>query len=150
MRGFGTIFGADQSGACDVGLDLQSNILESAARKLNKECILSISDCRVSVGCELEAFGRDEIGDLPPNTDLSAVSRWEAALAEKIIKNFSPKKGNGRSASYRESEALMLYLGAGSSEAVSALRGKWTEQLGEVRTRICSAFCSRSYFSQQS
>jgi hypothetical protein len=135
MRGFGTIFGADQSGTCDVGLDLQANILETAAKRLNKECILSISDCRVSIGCELESFGRDEIGALPPTEDLSGVSRWEATLAEKIIKTFSPKKGNGRSVSYREGDALMTYLGAGSSDAVSALRGKWTEQLGKVRIR---------------
>lgn len=152
MRGFGTIFGADQSGTCDVGLDLQANILESAARKLNKECILSISDCRVSIGCELEAFGRDEIGVLPPTEDLSGVSRWEATLAEKVIKKFSPKKGKGRSTSYKESDALMTYLGAGSSEAVSVLRGKWTEQLGEVQKRMLCAimhiFClSRSLFS---
>jgi hypothetical protein len=151
MRGFGTIFGADQSGTCDVGLDLQANILETAAKKLNKECILSISDCRVSIGCELESFGRDEIGALPPTEDLSGVSRWEATLAEKVIKTFSPKKGNGRSTNYREGDALMTYLGAGSSDTVSALRGKWTEQLGEVRIRrieFCSTVVSCSLSSQ--
>lgn len=133
MRGFGTIFGADQSGACDVGLDLQANILETAAKRLNKECILSISDCRVSIACSVEKFGGDEIGDLPPTNDLSGVSRWEAALAEKIITTFSPKIGSkSRSAGYDEEEVLRHYLAAGTSEATAALRGTWTKQLGEV------------------
>ena len=80
MRGFGTIFGADQSGTCDVGLDLQANILETAAKRLNKECILSISDCRISIQCQIENFGTKEVGSLPPSAELSAVSRWEASL----------------------------------------------------------------------
>lgn len=151
MRGFGTIFGSDQSGTCDVGLDLQSNILETAAKKLSKECILSITDCRVTIGCELEAFGRDEIGVLPPKEDLAGVSRWEAILAEKVINKFSPKKGNGRSTSYREDVALMTYLGTGSTASVSALRAKWTEQLGEVsikRIVYCTVFGSCSFLYQ--
>lgn len=85
MRGFGTIFGADQSGTADVGLDFQNNILETAAMRLNKECILSVSDSRIAIDGNLEIFGVQELGPLPPPTDLSGVSRWEAAVAEKII-----------------------------------------------------------------
>ena len=130
MRGFGSIFGSDQSGACDVGLDLQANILETAAKKLNSECILSIPDCRVSIGCQLELYGINEIGDLPISTDLSGVSRWEASLAEKIIMEHSPKKG--RSKTYVEEEVLRNYLSAGTSDACGTLRMTWTKQLKEV------------------
>ena len=132
MRGFGSIFGSDQSGACDVGLDLQANILETAAKKLNSECILSIPDCRISIGCQLEIFGVKEIGELPLSTDLSGVSRWEASLAEKIITEHSPKKG--RNKAYVEEEVLRNYLAAGTSDACRILRETWTKQLKEVST----------------
>ena len=107
MRGFGTIFGAEQSGTCDVGLDLQANILETAAKRLNKECILSISDSRISINCIIEKFGVQEIGILPPPNDLSGVSRWEASLAEKVIQKYSPKIGSKkRSVDYNEVEVV--------------------------------------------
>ena len=130
MRGFGSIFGSDQSGACDVGLDLQENILETAAKKLNSECILSIPDCRISIGCKVEKYGINEIGELPLSTDLSGVSRWEASLAEKIITEYSPKKG--RNKAYVEDEVLRNYLAAGTSDACGMLRTTWTKQLKEV------------------
>lgn len=133
MRGFGTIFGADQSGTCDVGLDLQANILETAAKRLNEECILSISDSRVSIGCALEIFGGQEIGVLPPISDLSGVSRWEAALAEKVIFKYSPKVGTKkRSDDYDEAEVVRNYLASGTATATEGLRVKWTAQLNKV------------------
>ena len=131
MRGFGTIFGADQSGTCDVGLDLQANILETAAKRLNKECILSISDCRISIQCQTENYGVHEVGSLPPSAELSAVSRWEASLAEKIIANFSPK-GKNAGKGYDEEEVLRNYLAAGTAEAAIELKEIWTKQLKKV------------------
>ena len=137
MRGFGTIFGADQSGTCDVGLDLQANILETAARRLNKECILSISDTRICIGCELELFGVENVGILPSKNDLSGVSRWEAALAENVIKGYSPKKtSKKRSNLYDENTVLRNYLASGTSAASNSLRSVWTDQLTNVRTRV--------------
>ena len=137
MRGFGTIFGADQSGTCDVGLDLQANILETAARRLNKECILSISDTRICIGCELELFGVENIGILPSKNDLSGVSRWEAALAENLIIGYSPKKtSKKRSNLYDENTVLRNYLASGTSAASNSLRSVWTDQLTNVRTRV--------------
>lgn len=133
MRGFGTIFGAEQSGTCDVGLDLQANILETAAKRLNKECILSISDSRISINCMIETFGTQEIGILPPTNDLSGVSRWEATLAEKVINKYSPKIGSkGRNINYNEPEALRNYLSSGTAKATENLRVLWTSQLIKV------------------
>ena len=132
MRGFGTIFGADQSGTCDVGLDLQANILETAAKRLNKECILSISDCRISIQCSIENFGTNELGPLPSSAELSAVSRWEASLAEKIITNFSPK-GKNAGKGYYEDEVLRNYLATGTAEAAIELKEIWMKQLKKVR-----------------
>ena len=134
MRGFGTIFGAEQSGTCDVGLDLQANILETAAKRLNKECILSISDSRISINCMIEKFGVKEIGVLPPISDLSGVSRWEASLAEKVIHQYSPKIGTKkRSVDYNEVEVLRNYLATGTAAAADALRIQWKAQLTTVR-----------------
>ena len=134
MRGFGTIFGAEQSGTCDVGLDLQANILETAAKRLNKECILSISDSRISINCLIEKFGVQEIGILPPPNDLSGVSRWEASLAEKVIQKYSPKIGSKkRSVDYNEVEVLRNYLATGTAAAADALRIQWKSQLTNVK-----------------
>jgi len=41
MRGSGTIFGTDQSGSGDVGMDLQAKILEHALEDLKKKIVLS-------------------------------------------------------------------------------------------------------------
>ena len=41
MRGFGTIYGAEQSGAVDLGLDLQAKVLELSLAEIRKELILA-------------------------------------------------------------------------------------------------------------
>ena len=88
MRGAGTVFGSSQSGSRDVGLDFQSKILELALEEIKLDWIMPCVECRVSLGNRLETeWGCDLVGyPQPPSHDLHGVSRWEAAVAEEMIR----------------------------------------------------------------
>lgn len=149
MRGFGTIFGSDQSGAADVGLDLQASILASAISRLNQEHILSVSETRVALGGVLEDFAvNNNVGTLPQASDLTAVSRWEASLAERLLDVMTPKG----SKTFRKANALRSYFAAGSESALEHLLDEWRLALKAefpllferlVRRSQCRVLCRR-------
>jgi hypothetical protein len=164
MRGHGTIFGADQSGAKDVGLDLQAAILEKAVGSLNKEFVLSIPDTRVAIGCELQRYGERQLKEVLPSTrELSAVSRWEAKLAEAVIdkwygaatvtsdidennsavneqtaatKTTKARAASGKGKGMRgkgKTEALRKFLASGTTAELRDLHDEWEKHLKVVR-----------------
>jgi transcription-repair coupling factor (superfamily II helicase) len=85
MRGHGTIFGSEQSGARDVGLDLQSEILAEAVEQLRKDSVIGAAETRLALNTKLEALGKGVAGPLPETSDLMGVSRWEGRLASALL-----------------------------------------------------------------
>jgi hypothetical protein len=137
MRGHGTIFGADQSGAKDVGLDLQAAILEKAVTALNKEFVLSIPDTRIAVGCELQQLGEKELkATLPFMKDLSAVSRWEAKFASYLIDKWFVTGTGSHSKAKGKHEALRRFLASGTASELLTLHQDWEHLLKEVNISL--------------
>jgi transcription-repair coupling factor (superfamily II helicase) len=161
MRGYGTIFGTDQSGAKDVGLDLQAAILKNAVDSLKSELIIAVPDCRIDLGLPIERVFNSHIGPLPPRGDLNAVARWEALLVQNILRKYSKdietaveavsitalvpdellttetKKRRGskttkETRAYATETLIRDYLSAGSQEAVMTLLNKWDSKFHGV------------------
>lgn len=156
MRGSGTVFGTDQSGAKDVGMDLQAVILRRAVDALKGELIIGVSETRLQLLTSLEtAF--PHLGPVPPTTDLNALARWEAALAELVVREYCEETQGGRgreeaevgvegslvtqkskskSKSKRSSKLSAAddmareFMGASTAEALSALQTRWEGALG--------------------
>ena len=121
MRGYGTIFGSDQSGTADVGLDLQAAILAGAVARLTKEHILSTPEARLAFGGPLEACGAEACGqELPASDNLGAVSLWEAKLAEAVLNGARLK---------RPADALRAFFAASSVDELERLLDDWRAQL---------------------
>ena len=121
MRGYGTIFGSDQSGTADVGLDLQAAILAGAVARLTKEHILSTPEARLALGGPLEACGAEACGqELPASDNLGAVSLWEAKLAEAVLNGARLK---------RPADALRAFFAASSVDELERLLDDWRAQL---------------------
>ena len=100
MRGYGSLFGADQSGSQDVGLDFQAQILAQAVEKLKQEHVLACADCRMDLNTTMERWGVAKLGVVPQPEDWSALCRWETALQQEIInKFFPPSEANSTSSS---------------------------------------------------
>lgn len=114
MRGHGTIFGSEQSGARDVGLDLQSEILAEAVEQLKKDSVIGAAETRLALNTKLEALGKGVAGLLPERSDLMGVSRWEGRLASAL---------------------LLKWLGPGSEEANDAVRKFLTAASGAKELR---------------
>lgn len=111
MRGYGTIFGKDQSGSKDVGIDLQTSILNQALKDIEMELIIPIPECRVQFALDIEGFGESNCGAMPgPRAGTlaenaqetiewlslqSEVTRWETDMAQKVIDLYfgPPKRG---------------------------------------------------------
>lgn len=88
MRGHGTIFGSEQSGTSDIGVDLTSSILQAAIEDLKRGFILSVPETRVDIPCKVLEYGRSIGMQLPPldNIDDSfQVARWEHDLTKMIL-----------------------------------------------------------------
>ena len=150
MRGFGTIFGADQSGSSDIGLDLHAQILASAVTRLNREQILSVVDTWISIGDELEVYGvklsqQNDVMNVPIPTasDLSGVSRWEANLAKNVIYNkavvvedggdgSSSSSSSSSSSNFKKMLELRHFYAAGSEESIDQLYKTWQVKLKKV------------------
>lgn len=95
MRGHGTIFGSEQSGAKDIGLDLQAKVLASALESIKEEVILSSPDARIEIGGRIEAMGIQRLRQsIPSALDTNAVARWEAALASLVLSDLAERSMN--------------------------------------------------------
>lgn len=151
MRGSGTIFGSDQSGSRDVGLDLQSVILQQSLDNLRNEFILSVPDTSVAIGTKLISLCEPSIGPMPTalardnvnttDADLietseliqqQQVARWESSLATFILSKVfqsSAKHGkvDGNSVLLESviEEASQSYFSCGSAEDFLSLRKQW-------------------------
>jgi transcription-repair coupling factor (superfamily II helicase) len=153
MRGYGTIFGTDQSGAKDVGLDLQAAILKDAVDTLKEEQIIAVPDCRIELGLPIETAFVSSLGLLPSSESLNAVAIWEAQLAEIILGKYSAdisksferneadapqekskkKKTKGvQKNPYSTENLLRDYLSAGTSAGLIALINRWEKETNEV------------------
>ena len=145
-----------------MGLDLQAALLENAISALNKEHILSTTETRIALGGTLESFGTKHCGELPPATDLSAVSRWEASLAEHVLEKFIPTKQDKAKATptsssttkslFRKNDALRHYFAASSYAALENLLDEWKMKLKQafpvplellIRRFQCRVLCRR-------
>jgi len=129
MRGYGTIFGSDQSGAKDVGLDLQASIMQRALTELKKEFIISVPDSRICLGSSIEIFGNTLIGPLPSSMDLADVSRYEVEVARGIIEKSIQNTKNDK---LIRSDCLRSFLSAGTTEALFSLSKEWQKLLEDV------------------
>lgn len=95
MRGHGTIFGSEQSGAKDIGLDLQAKVLASALESIKEEVILSSPDARIEVGGRVEAMGIQRLQQsIPSAHDTNAIARWEAALVSLVLSDLACRSMN--------------------------------------------------------
>jgi len=86
LRGYGTIFGTQQSGARDVGIDLQASLLQEALLELQSNVFMPVQTTRVDLGTNLEVLGINTIGPIPDNSDTEALLSWESKLAAVILK----------------------------------------------------------------
>ena len=153
MRGYGTIFGTEQSGAKDVGLDLQAAILRNAVDSLKHELIIAVPECRVNLDMPLEKMFSANIGPLPHSSDLNEIARWEGLLTKQILMKFAfDIKGTKASRSLNNStkrdpthatndgvvnvDSLMReYLSASTSEKLIALIAGWEKKYPNVSSR---------------
>ena len=117
MRGFGTLFGTEQSGAKEVGMDLQSDILARQVEQLKRELVLPSAETRIALTTRLEKDGEALVGEpMPPPHDLMAVSRWEAAVAKAILEKWKGDKAF---------QYLGPLLSASSTSVLQELTKKW-------------------------
>lgn len=119
MRGFGTLFGNAQSGVVDVGMDLQQEILATQVAKLKSELILSVPETRIKLDTKIERDGVVLLGQIPPEDDLMAVSRWEASLAETILNKWKGDESN---------QYLGPLLSASNATVLQLLNKKWRDE----------------------
>ena len=131
---------------------------------MNKEHILSATETRIALGGMLENFGAKYCGVLPSATDLSAVSRWEAHLAEQVLEKYTPSKkeketktaaassSTSTKTSFRKNDALRHYFAAGSYNALEDLLDEWKSKLHQdfpiplellIRRFQCRVLCRR-------
>jgi len=95
MRGHGTIFGSEQSGAKDIGLDLQAKVLSRALESIKEEVILSSPDVRIEIGGRIEAMGIQRLQQsIPSAHDTNAIAKWEAALASLVLSDLASRSIN--------------------------------------------------------
>lgn len=147
MRGYGTIFGTEQSGAKDVGLDLQAAILRNAVDSLKHELIIAVPECRVELGSPLETTFSAMIGPIPQSSDLNEIARWESLLTEQVLKKFASEiretnkalrstNSSVRSNAPNVDSLMREYLSASSSEKLIALVAKWEKKYPSVSLKI--------------
>lgn len=151
MRGYGTIFGTEQSGAKDVGLDLQAAILRNAVDSLKQELVIAVPECRVQLELPIETMFCSSIGQMPHSSDLNEIARWEGQLTEQILQKFGVEIIRSRDKSSRSTNSsptsnpspppggevkvdnlLREYLSAGTSEKLIALVAKWEKKYSNV------------------
>ena len=121
MRGYGSIFGSEQSGSKDVGLDFQAEILTQAVERLKGEYIVACPDCRLALNSSIEIFGVSKFGIIPRSGDSSNLCRWESSLAAALIEHFiaDPRQ--------RE-EALRDFQSAGTIKSLLKLSKEWSKK----------------------
>jgi len=128
MRGYGTIFGSDQSGTKDVGMDLQASIMQRELVKLKKEFIITVPDSRIGLDTSIELYAKSLFGPLPSSSNLADVSRYEAELAKAIIDNIKDTKND----KVIKSDWLRSFLSAGTTNAIFSLSKEWQKILGQL------------------
>eukprot|EP01038_Epipyxis_sp_PR26KG_P010616 gene10616-14257_t len=127
MRGFGTIFGEQQSGSGDIGFDLQTSILNTELDCIKKNYILTVPDTRIEFNDIVEEFGENTNNKLPlPSDDLSIISRWEAAISKSIIGQefFSMKR--------YQRDATRKLLSANNRDKLANLFDEWENKYQQI------------------
>jgi hypothetical protein len=119
MRGYGTIFGAEQSGSKDVGIDLQTEIMREALDELQKKIFMPVQVARVDLGTDLELLATALMGPMPEQATVEALLRWESRLAAIVLKRaFASSAGDV----LRELRAFDEALGP---DDIAALLKRW-------------------------
>ena len=161
MRGYGTIFGTEQSGAKDVGLDLQAALLRSAVESLKQELIIAVPECSIRLELPIEKHFENDIGLMPNTSDLSAIARWEGLLVERIIQSFHAVIRNTLLQGIKNNSStttplsphigrvhvetiLREYLSASTSNKLIGLLAKW-ESIFPTVSSIEQIFCIDIY-----
>lgn len=116
MRGHGTIFGTEQSGAKDVGLDLQAEILAAAVENIRHELIIAAPDTRIALGTKLEMLGVMKVGPMPEADDPMGVSRWEGEVSRVILSSWKSQDAN---------RLVQAFLSAASAAELKLLNEEW-------------------------
>lgn len=124
MRGYGTIFGSEQSGSSDVGIDLQGVLLQSSLAKLRSEMVLSVPDVTLkSVGlCRLQKY-------LPSEAYLEGSYEWETQLAKLVVADCLPLIGSSSSTAEDVEGSVRELFSASTEPALEAIRMHWLEKL---------------------
>ena len=121
MRGYGSIFGSEQSGSKDVGLDYQAEILTQAVEKLKGDYIVACPDSRILLNSSIEIFGVNKFGSVPLSSDIGNLCRWEAGLAAALIEHFIAD-------SKQRQDALHEYQSAGTIKSLLKLSKEWSKR----------------------
>ena len=123
MRGYGTIFGAAQSGSRDVGVDLQTQILKSSLEDLQEKIFMPTQVSRVDLRTDMEAMGSTVLGPIPQRTEVESLITWENRLAALVFKQAFPQ----------DKSAVLRYTRAFSeavhTETVTTLVKEWRADL---------------------
>ena len=67
ILGSGSLFGEQQSGSTDIGIDLQTRILSEAFHNLKTEVMLSVTDTRITLGMNIEKLRDHDMNYLNNN-----------------------------------------------------------------------------------
>jgi hypothetical protein len=95
MRGHGTIFGSEQSGSSDIGVDLTTSILQAAIQDLQTDFVLSVPETRVMIPGKVLDYARSlglALPALDRVEDSFQVARWEYDLTKTVSKTIFPSK----------------------------------------------------------
>lgn len=128
-RGTGSIFGEEQSGNCEVGVELQVRIMARAVEALSLDHVMSVAETRVALHGALETFAQKLKRPLPaPKAGLDAVSVWEDEVSALVILH-----------SFRDlvqdpvevKRHIASFQAAQSAEALEELETQWKEVLNK-------------------
>ena len=133
-RGYGTIFGTEQSGARDVGMDMQAQLIEEALRDLRKQLMLPVPECRIELGLPLEKFGSTKLGPLPKED--CDITRWEGALCGILLDQYFPAMQDAPNKNaYTAQDARRDLFSATSHEGIKMVGAIWRRALLSANCR---------------
>jgi hypothetical protein len=152
LRGHGTIFGTEQSGARDVGLDLESDLLSRAVQQMREQLIISAPDTRIELGFvdgikSLEALGIAMLGPIP--SEPAPLAQWETTLASAVLAKWiggivTSSSTSSSSSSYsgialvRDDASIHVraLASANSPEELKRLTKEWSDKFGPLPSLV--------------
>ena len=138
--------GTDQSGAKDVGHDLQAEILKNAVDNLRRELIIAVPETRV----QLELAVEQEFASCPMPTgrDLNAISRWEAELIHTVLGRVSQRLKSMTEGEDKDDRSTAVP--AGESGGKKSTKSRTTKRKPSTSNPLSAEAMARDYLSATS